>query len=79
MLDRLEFPRSLIRPLIVFLCLAVLLAASSLGIVCWRLTHGGQPQWASHIAIWNCGANMALIVGWIIFIQIRRARASRKQ
>lgn len=75
--NRLQFQRALIKPLIAFLGFAVFLAALSLGIVFWRLAHQGQPQWAAHIAIWNCLANMALIVGWIFYVQIHRARASR--
>jgi hypothetical protein len=77
MLDRTEFRLTLISPLLVFLALEVFLAASSIGVIAWRGTHG-RPHWSENIAIWNICANMALIVAWIAYVQVRRSRAARK-
>jgi hypothetical protein len=77
-LDRAEFKLALIKPMLVFLGIAALLAACSVEVVSWRGTHG-RPHWSENIVIWNCSANMLLIVGWIAYVWVRRAKASRQR
>jgi hypothetical protein len=77
MQDNAEFKLSLIKPWLLFIGLAALVAFTAIRVNHWHFAHG-RPLWAEMIMRYNYLVNMALIVGWFAYVQFRR-RKSLKQ
>jgi hypothetical protein len=76
--DSAEFKSSLIKPALVFAALILLFAAFSIGVNHWSFAHG-QPHWAKNLLASNFYVNIALVVGWFAYVQMRRRKASGQQ